>query len=80
VLAQELPTVVPGRRHPAGPAVVGQLDGELAHAPAGEGLLECFRSRDGRRDDERSSSGLIRRGQPPAHSGAMQARPISLNR
>jgi hypothetical protein len=33
-------------------SVAGQIGGEFAQAPAGEGLLECLRSRGGRRDDE----------------------------
>ncbi len=32
--------------------VLGQVGGEFAQAPASEGLIECFGSRGGRRDDE----------------------------
>jgi hypothetical protein len=47
--------------------VVGQVIGEFADAPPGERSPELHRAGVGRRDDERSSSGLIWRGRPPAH-------------
>ena len=58
----------------------GQVGGELAQGPAGEGLAELRRAGGGRRDDRRESSSLIRRGRPPAHRGSSAARPFSLNR
>jgi hypothetical protein len=52
VLVQKLPqSFPPDPDHPL--RVSGQVGGEFAQAPAGEGLLEPFGSGGGRRDDER---------------------------
>lgn len=68
----------PGRARHAGdpPVDSAQVGGELARRRAGEGLAELGGAGGGRRDDEVSSSGLSRRGRPPADrmSGYIQSR------
>ncbi|WP_153034285.1 hypothetical protein [Amycolatopsis sp. YIM 10] len=48
----ELPQPFAAYRDPSVSVVAGQVGGECAQAPAGEGPLECFGSRGGRRDEE----------------------------
>ncbi len=56
-----------------------QVSDQFAQRSASERLAKLDRAGGGRRDDDVFSSSLSWRGRPPAHRGARQARPFSLN-